>query len=220
MSRDEFGELTTTFNQMVRNIGATQQLLQESEASIRTIFESSPDAMATSAPDGVIRRVNTEMERLFGYSRDELLGKPVEMLVPERLRSEHPAHREQYFHDPRRRPMNAGLGLSGRREDGSEFPAEILLSPLETGGQRLVLTVIRDITQRKAAEEDTARRARYDAMASEIGYALLQTLDFNRMMQLCTETVVHSMGTAFARIWMLDSATDMLVLCASAGMYT
>ena len=196
------------------------QSLRESEESIRTIFESSPDAMATTDSQGRIQRANAEMERIFGYSRDELLGQPVEMLVPERFRDKHPSHRARYHSDAQQRPMSTGLELYGRRKDGSEFPVEIMLSPLQTKDGLLVLTVIRDITLRRQAEESARRRARYDAMASEIGYSLVQTLEFNSMMQMCVEAVVRGMGTAFARIWMLDADTHTLVLCASAGLYT
>jgi PAS domain S-box-containing protein len=199
---------------------AQQQSLRASEANIRTIYESSPDAMATTDSQGRIQRVNAEMERIFGYSRAELLGQPVEMLVPERFRDGHPAHRAQYQADAQQRPMGTELELYGRRKDGSEFPVEIMLSPLQTESGSLVLSVIRDITLRKKAEEAMQRGARYDAMASEIGSALVQPLDFNSMMQMCAEAVVRGMGTAFARIWMLDAAEDTLVLCASAGLYT
>jgi PAS domain S-box-containing protein len=197
-----------------------EQSLRKSEESIRTIFESSPDAMVTTDGQGLIQRVNAEMERMFGYSREELLGQPIEILVPERFRDRHPAHRARYQADAQQRPMGTELELYGRRKDESEFPVEIMLSPLQTESGSLVLSAIHDITLRKEAEEATQRRARYDAMASEIGHALVQTQDFNRMMQMCSEALVRGMGTAFARIWMLDSAGDTLVLCASAGLYT
>ncbi|PYU92464.1 MAG: Fis family transcriptional regulator [Acidobacteria bacterium] len=117
------------------------------------LFESSPDGIVLTDREGRIVRVNGQAESMFGYRREELLGQPVELLAPERFRSAHTSHREHYHAEPRMRPMGAGLALYGRRKDGTEFPVDIMLSPLETGEGMLVLGVIRDVTERKRAEE-------------------------------------------------------------------
>ncbi len=122
-------------------------------------FECCPDALLVCDPDGRIAQCNPQMESMFGYSRSELLGQPVEILIPERFRRIHPAHRGKYISQPRMRAMGIGLELHGRRKDGSEFPVDIMLSPIETAEGRVVLSVIRDITERKKAEEAQSRLA-------------------------------------------------------------
>jgi PAS domain S-box-containing protein len=125
----------------------------------RQLLESAPDAIVGIGPDGAIVLVNAQTETLFGYARDELIGEPVEKLVPARYHGAHGGHRSGYFHDPRTRPMGAGLDLYGLRSDGSEFPAEISLSSIQTEDGLLATAAIRDITDRKNAERDLARHA-------------------------------------------------------------
>jgi PAS domain S-box-containing protein len=97
-----------------------------------SILEAIPDAVAAVNQEGVIVRVNSQTETLFGYTRDELIGQKIEMLVPDRQRSQHHLHREHFHRQPKIRRMGSGLDLSGRRRDGSEFSVEISLSPITT----------------------------------------------------------------------------------------
>jgi PAS domain S-box-containing protein len=123
------------------------------EEKFRRLLESAPDAMVIADRDGRITLVNTQTERLFGYTSEELAGQAVEILVPEHLRQDHHRHRGEYHAEPHTRPMGSGLELFGRRKDGSLFPVEISLSPFADSGEFLVMAAIRDITDRKAAQE-------------------------------------------------------------------
>ncbi len=136
-----------------------EQLVQEienhrqTEDKFRSLLEAAPDAMIVVETDGSMALINRQAELLFGYERADLLGKPVEMLIPESLRAPHPLHRMSYIQNPYPRPMGSGLELYGLHRDSHQFPVEISLSPIQTGEYTLISAVIRDITERKASDE-------------------------------------------------------------------
>jgi PAS domain S-box-containing protein len=126
---------------------------RRAERRLRQMLEGAPNGMLMVGRDGAIVLANAQLEKLFGYRKAELLGQPVDMLVPERFRGRHAAHRLRFFASPEVRTMSADRDLSGRRKDGTEFPVEIGLSPVQTEAGLFVLASIIDITERRRAEE-------------------------------------------------------------------
>ncbi len=127
---------------------------RQAEAKFRGLLESAPDGIVVVDRSGCIVIVNNQTERIFGYSRENLIGRSIEFLVPDRYKDVHVAHRDGYVANPKARPMGAsGMSLTGRKRDGTEFPLEISLSPIETEEGTLVSAAIRDISERKLVED-------------------------------------------------------------------
>jgi PAS domain S-box-containing protein len=123
------------------------------EKRYRKLLEAAPDAILEVDRRGLIVLVNVQAERLFGYTRAELLGNRIEFLIPDRFRSRHPGHRDTFYEHPVMRPMGTGLELYARRADGSEFAVDVTLSPYDSDGAGRVICVVRDVAERKHAEE-------------------------------------------------------------------
>ena len=144
--------------------------MKQAEARFRKAVEAAPCAMVMIDREGSITLVNSETERAFGYARGELLGQPLEILIPDRHRTGHVQHRRQYLQHPRLRPMGTGLELSGQRQDGTEFPVDVRLSPIETARGICVLAAVVDVTDRKRLEfslrDQVKQRDRFLAVLS------------------------------------------------------
>ena len=135
--------------ELIYIVGRDIQELKLAERKFSGLLEAAPDAIVAVDLDRVIRLVNYQTEVVFGYNRDELIGQPIEILIPERFTASHPEKFEGYVNNPSTRPMGSGLKLSGKRKDGSEFPAEISLSPMESEDGMLIISTIRDVSQRE-----------------------------------------------------------------------
>jgi PAS domain S-box-containing protein len=133
--------------------GRRVEELRRSEVLFRTLVEAAPDALVAATPAGTIALVNARTEQLFGYGREDLIGQPVEILLPERVRDLDVWHREDYLGEPGGRPTDTGLELVGRRRDGDEFPVDVTIASVETASGRLVTAFVRDLTERRAREE-------------------------------------------------------------------
>jgi PAS domain S-box-containing protein len=198
--------------------GSIEQALRKSAERFRLVVEAATGAMVMIRADGHIEMVNAQAERLFGYPRAELLGQPVEILIPERFRCHHPALRGGFFRTPQSRPMGAGRELFGRRKDGSEFPIEIGLNPIETEDGPMVLSAIVDTSERASAARALARsesefRASFEAAA--VGKVLADPASrvilranraFARMLGYEPEELAGRFDTEFT--WHEDLASD------------
>ena len=139
------------------------------ERRAEDLLEAAPDAMVVVDQAGRIVLINAQTERLFGYQREEILGQHFEVLIPQRFRERHQAHRLTFFSEPRVRPMGAQLQLFGLRKDGTEFQVEISLSPIKTSEGILVTSAIRDITERKQAEQALRESEQRFRLAAQTG---------------------------------------------------
>ncbi|HYP76774.1 MAG TPA: PAS domain S-box protein [Polyangiaceae bacterium] len=167
---------------------------QRAERKFRSLLEAAPDAIVIVDRQGCIALVNAQTEKVFGYPRAELVGQSVDMLVPKRLRGTHRIHREGYSHAPKTRSMGAGLELFGLRKDGSEFPVEISLSPLETEDGTWVSTAVRDISARRLAEASARLASDRLLSAVESIQGMLALYDAQDRLVLCNSACRELVG--------------------------
>ncbi len=162
---------------------------RRAEQKFRALLAAAPDAMVIASADGRIVLVNSQAERLFGYGQNELHGQPIELLIPDRLRIQHVSHRRAYVHDPKVRGMGANLDLMGRRKDGSEFPVEVSLSPIDTEEGMLVSSAIRDISERRRAEAEAKLTSDRLFSAVESFHGSLALYDASEHLILCNSAL-------------------------------
>ncbi|HEX2877274.1 MAG TPA: PAS domain S-box protein [Polyangiaceae bacterium] len=193
-------------------------LRRRAEQKFRALLEAAPDAMIIAGPDGRIALVNAQAQRLFGYDRDELYGQPVELLVPKRFHARHVQHRTGYANAPRARAMGASEELLGLRKDGSEFPVEVSLSPIETEDGTLISSAIRDVTARRQAEDAAKLASQRLFSAVESFHGALSLYGADDKLVLCNS----ASRDLFARVWEgpLIGATyaDLINACLERGL--
>src|SRR5919109_1372207 len=154
-------------------------------------LDAAPDAMIIIDESGVIRFANRQASVLFGHPHDELIGRPVEQLMPERLRALHVAHRQAFLTSARVRPMGAGLQLLAQRADGTEFPVEISLSPIDDDGRTLVAAAIRDVTDRKRVQADLVHARESADRANQVKSRFLATASHDLRQPLQTLALLN-----------------------------
>jgi protein-histidine pros-kinase len=185
--RRRFTSDDTHFLQALANVLAAAIDRERRDERVRAFLEAAPDATIVADRHGRIVSANAQAEVLFGYPRDDLVGMPVEALVPDHVRAVHAAHRARYETEPRTRPMGAGVNLFARRSDGTEVPVDIMLSPVETDDGVLVVAAVRDATERRRAQ--AVRDSFLHAVSHELRTPLTTVVGFASMLLHDRETL-------------------------------
>ncbi len=184
--------------------------LDEGPNPYRALLDAAPDSMIVVGPDGAIAFANLETERLFGYARAELVGRPLEMLIPERFRAGHGGHLSRFFARPTRRPMGSGLQLYGLRGDGAELPIEVSLSPVQWAGGVAVCAAVRDVTERKRMADAARVNAERLQSAVETMQDALAFFDADDRLVLCNSPYRRLLGDLPAEAVVGRSYSDLL----------
>ena len=192
---------------------------QTAETRFRELLESAPDAVVLVDAHGKIKLVNRRTAELFGYEPHELIDREVELLVPNRFRAGHLPHRAGYVANPRTREMGAGLELYGRRRDGSEFPVEISLSPMQAEGDEMVIAIVRDVSERRAAERERTELGLEQAALRRVATLVARAVPAEELFAVVTEEVGRLLDVDHAHLgrYQSDNTVTILADSSSAG---
>jgi PAS domain S-box-containing protein len=195
--------------------------LRESEEHYRAVAEAATDAILTIDSDSIMLIVNPAAERIFGYSTEQMIGRPLTMLMPEYLRHLHQQGITRYLQTGRKHIHWAAVQLPGLHKSGAEIPLEVSFAEFTKDGRRFFTGIARDISERKRLQDRQARLARHAVLHAEVSAAVSESeKSLQATLQICAEAVVRHLDAAFARIWLLNEEQKMLELEASAGLYT
>ena len=217
--RDEAGQVRRMAGivQDITGRKQAEQRLREQMQRAEGLLEAAPDPVVIVDREGRIAIVNARTEAVFGYARAELLGRPVELLIPQRLHAAHVAQRAPYQEHPRARAMGAGRDLHARRKDGSEFAADISLSPLATPEGTLIISTVRDVTERKQAERRIRGQLEHLNLLDHITRAIGERQDMRSIFQVVVRSLEDSLPVDFACVCLYDPAANALtVTCVGA----
>jgi len=220
MTREQLIVELQLMRQQFQALNSCRQEMEFVQAKYTRLLESAPDAMLFVGKDSKIVTGNAQMEKLFGYTEEELIGRDLHFLIPERYRNTHRAGLAAFFSNPSARPMGTGLEIFGLKKDGSEFPADISLSPLEADGELLVIASIRDITDRKLAESKIERNYQVQRAISSVLHTSLEPIGLDEQLNIVLRLILAIPGLSGqprGSIYLADNEPEVLVLRASRG---
>ncbi len=221
LSRRQLQRLATEYAESAATTRRQAQAIEESEDRLRLTIDTALDAVINADSRGVITGWNTQAEKIFGRTRAEAIGQALDQtIIPETYREKHRHGLAHYLQTGEGPVLNQRIEIAALRRDGTEFPIELAIVPIRSEEGVSFSAFVRDITERKQAEEALAQRTRLASLSAEVGVALTQKGSLQEILQDCAESLVQHLDAAFARIWTVDREGKILELQASAGLYT